>query len=121
MGGFPPARALLRPTDLVLNERIVGWIPTVGGRPYSVLAPGENRIAGVRAKPPRRTTHLYLRSRRADLNADPDRVAPARRVSFTDATYVRPRGRSSSRKPRAVRKSELSEPLSYYILFDFTY
>ena len=108
---FAP-QTLLRPTDIVFGERIIGWLPTVGGRPYSVDEPDEDRMAVLEldplfpipfyrntdANPPADDVRISLRVRRAAMNADPNHVAPARRVAFVDTTYVRPRrGRSASR------------------------
>ena len=100
-GRISPPQTFLRPADFVFDERIIDRIPTLGGRPYAVHEPDENRITGVLITPPKEDPHICLRARRATMNANPDRTPPVRRVSFTDTTYVRPRrGRSASR-PRA--------------------
>lgn len=94
---------ILRPSDINFNEALVDWLPTVGGLPYAVHAPDENRILGIRMKPPHEDPHIFLRMRRAEKNADPNHEPPARHVRLSaDTTYVRPRGRSASR-PRNPR------------------
>ena len=94
---FAP-QTFLKPADFVVCDQVIDWLPTVGGRPYAVDEPVENRINGCRIKPPNEDQRIFIRMRRAEMNANPDHTAPARRVAFTDTTYVRPRrGRSSSR------------------------
>ena len=95
-GEFSP-HTMLRPSDFTFNEAAIDWLPTVGGRPYAVHAPGENRINGIRLKPPKEDPHIYHRMRRAETNLDPNRVGADRKVGFKDTTYVRPRGRSVAR------------------------
>ena len=98
---FPSPQTFLRRADFVFDERIIDRLPTVGGRPYAVHEPGENRITGVLIMPPKGDPRVSTRIRRDEMNANPDHLAPARRVAFVDSAYVRPRrGRSSSR-PRA--------------------
>ena len=50
---------VLHPTDIVLDERIVEWLPKVGGRPFAVHEPNENRITGVRTKPPKGDVRIF--------------------------------------------------------------
>ena len=58
-GEFSP-NTDLQPTDSVLDERNIEWLPTVGGgRGFAVREPNENRITGLRPKPPRRMCAFF--------------------------------------------------------------
>ena len=84
------------------TEWVVEWTCTLGGSAFAVDEPHENRINGVRLSPPLTDPHLYIRTRRELLkNTDEGDANRPRTVTISeDATYVRPRGRSSSRRPR---------------------
>ena len=79
-------------------EWVVDWACTLGGAAYAVDEPGGNRVNGVRMSPPLAGSRLFIRARRAALNTDgAQRTATLRDAN---ATYVRPRGRSTPRRPR---------------------
>ena len=85
------------------TEWVVEWTCALGGGSYAVHETHENRINGVRLFPPTADAHIYIRERRAALNAA--NTPPADRprtvtIQGTDESYVRPRGRSNSRRPR---------------------
>ena len=79
------------------TEWVVGWTLTLGGSPYAADAPDGNRITGVRINPPEADPFLFLRTRRASLNADPGRIPRGVTFDMTNSTYARPRRRSASR------------------------
>ena len=83
------------------TEWVVEWTCTLGGAAFAVDEPRENRINGVRLSPPDTDAHLFIRERRAALNATDDGPKPRTvTIRTNDENYVRPRGRSSSRRPR---------------------
>ena len=84
-------------------EWVVEWTCTLGGAAFAVDEPGENRINGVRIAAPEDDTHIFIRNRRAALNATDDGPRPRTVTISENATYVRPRGRSSSRRPNGNR------------------
>ena len=82
------------------TEWVVEWTCTLGGSAFAVHEPDENRIQGVRINPPVADVHLFLRARREALKTDDPAKKPRTvTINDSDATYVRPRGRSSSRRP----------------------
>ena len=55
----------------------VGWLPILGGYPFSEDAPGENRISGARISPPKEGPFIFHRERRARINEADKAPAPA--------------------------------------------
>ena len=81
-------------------EWVVDWACTLGGAAFAVHETGGNRINGVRLAPPTADPRIFIRERRAKLNATDDGPRPRTVTVQGDANYVRPRGRSSSRRPQ---------------------
>ena len=85
------------------TEWVVDWTCVLGGAAFAVHETHENRINGIRIVPPTLDPFLYIRQRRAALNSsdtpEPDRPRTVT-ILGSDDNYVRPRGRSSSRRPR---------------------
>ena len=80
-------------------EWVYEWTCTLGGAAFAVHETGENRINGVRMATPTSDAHIFMRERRAALNATDDRPRPRTVTIQGDATYVRPLGRSYPRHP----------------------
>ena len=82
------------------TEWVIDWTCTLGGSAYAVHETNENRINGIRISPPTTDPHLFIRERRAALKSADTTQQPRAVTIKEDSTYVRPRGRSSSRRPK---------------------
>ena len=95
------------PADFDFREWVMEWLPTLGGRGFATDSPDDNRLNGVRLLPTKQDPHVYVRGRReetreADAAAAATGNAPREpRVLFRPSSYRRPRGRSTSRKPKS--------------------